>query len=152
MSDYLIRQIKGYLETHPHETAVAIERRAGVPGSTITQIVQGSRPRVNRLAQLLTGVDGETAAEWLRAYLLDDVPPSYQHHTHVRVEPLEASTVREASAPTTVDALTDAWTRLRTACAGGDSLAQWFIDSVNLILGYKVWVDHIETASPGASA
>jgi hypothetical protein len=114
---------------------------------TIGNILKDAHPRPERFGQLLKAIDDATARRWLIAYLRDDCPPDYLPRLEITIAALQEAditTVREiATAYTTGQldtspaAVLEAWHRLQSAIQADNSLAKWFIKTVNLILGEK---------------
>jgi hypothetical protein len=144
---YLSVQLVDYFDTHTETTMLALEASAGLKRGTINSILKDAHPRPERFGQLLRAVDDETARRWLIAYLRDDCPPDYLPRLEITIAAIAESdpgTLREAvTAHTTghIDtspaAVLEAWHRLQSAIQADNSLAKWFIKTVNLILGEK---------------
>jgi hypothetical protein len=144
---YLSVQVEDYFATHAEITASSVEAKAGLNRGTIDSIRRDQHPRPERFGQLLRAVDDETSRRWLIAYLRDDCPPDYlprleitiaaiaQSDTHVLGEAITAYTTGHID--TSPAAVLEAWHRLQSAIQADNSLAKWFIKTVNLILGEK---------------
>jgi len=144
---YLSVQLVDYFDNHTETTMLALEASAGLKRGTINSILKDAHPRPERFGQLLRAVDDETSRRWLIAYLRDDCPPDYLPRLDITIAAIAESdpgTLREAvTAHTTghIDtspaAVLEAWHRLQSAIQADNSLAKWFIKTVNLILGEK---------------
>ncbi len=144
---HLSVQLEDYLQRNPTRTILSLENTAGLKRGTIDSIRRDQHPRPERFGQLLRAVDDETARRWLIAYLRDDCPPDYLPRLEITIAAIAESdpgTLREAvTAHTTghIDtspaAVLEAWHRLQSAIQADNSLAKWFIKTVNLILGEK---------------
>lgn len=139
MTDHLERHIKSYLETSA-DTAVALEARSGIPKGSLSHVLRGHTPRVDRLAQLLTGLDDTTAAAWLRAYLIDHTPQTWQPRTSITID-------GHAPPALTRDRLANAIDWLATKCAGDDDLAEWLIATVAILRGPDAEPPNCDTTS-----
>jgi hypothetical protein len=144
---YLSVQLVDYFDTHTETTMLALEASAGLKRGTINSILKDAHPRPERFGQLLRAVDDETARRWLIAYLRDDCPPDYLPRLEITIAAIAESdpgTLREAVTAhptghidTSPAAVLEAWHRLQSAIQADNSLAKWFIKTVNLILGEK---------------
>lgn len=133
MSQHFANALKSYLERYSIKSAT-LEREANVPASTVSKLMSGVRPSVERIAEILTAIPADEAAELLRAYLLDDVPPNWREAVTIIVQ--AAATDGRLQSPVgleTVDSLTEAISRLRKAADGDLSLSQWLIDTARLL-------------------
>jgi len=90
MRDSLALAIKRHLQS-ADMSAVQLERDAGLPNASIAKIIAGNRPRPERMARLLGAVTAPVAAEWLRCYLMDDVPETWRHRLQIIVDEMSAS-------------------------------------------------------------
>lgn len=143
---YLAVQITDYLATS-HTSAKQLEDSARLPRMTIGNILKDAHPRPERFGQLLRAIDDATARKWLIAYLRDDCPADYLPRLEITIAALQEAditTVREVATAYTTGhldtspaAVLDAWHRLQSAIQADNSLAKWFIKTVNLILGEK---------------
>jgi hypothetical protein len=144
---YLSVQLVDYFDTHTETTMLALEASAGLKRGTINSILKDVHPRPERFGQLLRAIDDATARKWLIAYLRDDCPPDYLPRLEITITALQEAditTVREVATAYTTGhfdpspaAVLDAWHRLQSAIQADNSLAKWFIKTVNLILGEK---------------
>ena len=143
---FLAVQIDAYLQQSP-VTARQLEELARLPRMTIGNILKDAHPRPERFGQLLHAVDDDTARRWLIAYLRDDCPPAYLPRLEITIAALQGTDpaeLREAvtayttgQLDTSPAAVLEAWHRLQSAIQADNSLAKWFIKTVNLILGEK---------------
>jgi hypothetical protein len=143
---YLSVQLVDYFDTHTETTMLALEASAGLKRGTINSILKDAHPRPERFGQLLRAVDDETARRWLIAYLRDDCPPDYLPRLEITIAAIAQSDTHVAEAitayttghiDTSPAAVLEAWHRLQSAIQADNSLAKWFIKTVNLILGEK---------------
>jgi hypothetical protein len=138
MDQHFARAFRVYFETHPDETAVALEQRAGVPNATISKILGGSLPRRDRLGSLLAAIpDANFSSALLCAYLRDHTPDEWQDIVSVVVA-TDSVLHDRIRAPLAEDRLTRSMDRMRQACDGDAETAEWFIDTVNMVLGFEL--------------
>lgn len=133
MSQHFATALKSYLERFSIKSAT-LEREANVPASTVSKLMSGVRPSVERITEILAAMPNEEAAELLRAYLLDDVPPDWREAVTIIVQSIVTDGRLQSPVGTeSVDSLTDAIMRLRKAADGDLSLSQWLIDTARLL-------------------
>ena len=133
---HLAVTVRRYVE-QPGNTAVALEKAAGVPYTTLSNILRDSHPRPERLGQLLRVLPASTAADWLIAYLRDDIPAEWADRVEILVETLESHTahVREPSPSYGPAATARALERLQRALEHRPELGDWLVKTMTLILG-----------------
>lgn len=133
---YLSCKVRDYVN-QPGITALGLEKQAGVPSTTINNILRESHPRPERLGQLLRVLPGSIATEWLIAYLKDDIPPDWLPRVQILVEALETAQDRVAEVPATYGpaATARALERLQQGLETDPTLGDWLVKTINLIYG-----------------
>jgi hypothetical protein len=132
---HLAVAVRHYFKTHTC-TVSEVEGKAGLPRMSIGSILRNAHPRPEKLGQLLSVIDDDSAMAWLDAYLLDDVPEAWLHRVSIHIKELELpETLKEPSSRLTQHDYDVAWQRLREVITRDTETGQWFCQTVALILG-----------------
>ena len=124
MSEEFATSLRSYLD-RTNVRAIDLERAASLPNATVAKLLQGQRPSVERLGEILQSVPRGEAAILLRSYLIDAVPSAWR--TCVTITIADASPVSQHR-----DKLTGALEHLRAAAAADISFRKWVIQTATL--------------------
>lgn len=132
MTDHLSIALKSFLQRFD-QTALELERRAGLPNASIANIMRGTHPRPKTMSALLSAVPQAEAVTLLLAYLRDDCPDDWEDK--IRLDCLfshvtEPEPVYGTPKTTTIE---EALAALTHAAQGDEQLRAWIITSVKIL-------------------
>jgi hypothetical protein len=134
MNNYLSNALTRHLETH-QLSAVEFERRAGLPGASVSRIHTGRHPRPETMSAILSSVPTEDARRLLLAYLRDDCPDDWEQRIILDIASPSSVVREEMPSPTAparpqIEAAIEA---LAQAAEGDSHLREWLIDTARLL-------------------
>ena len=132
MTDYLSIALKSFLQRF-QQTALEVEKRAGLPNASIANIMRGTHPRPKTMSALLHAVPQEEAAVLLLAYLRDDCPDDWEDKikldlltSHLAEPTMTYGTPKAATIEAALAALTH-------AAHGDENLRLWLINTAKIL-------------------
>lgn len=126
MSARFAQSLRSYLE-RTNTRAIDLERLAQLPNATVAKLITGQRPSVERLGGILHCIDPGEAAELLRSYITDAVPPDWISRVTLTIDV-------PSPAPKPVrDSLSRAISGLHRAAEADPSLAAWVTNTARVL-------------------